>query len=88
MDKFLELQKIETRINKLVYNALNANRFDLVNESYYSHLNANKRKWSALMIELRGWDDYQGSNITKQSWKDYCDKKGLYYNYDVSDVMA
>jgi hypothetical protein len=82
------LKAIEAKVNKLAYNAIKINRFDEVNDNCNSHLSINRRRWDALMEELRGWSVYQGSTVTKESWIEYCEKSGLNANYTFGDIMA
>jgi hypothetical protein len=44
------------------------------------------------MLELRGYDNYpydeNGKDLTKISWKEYCDRKGYAHNYNLGKIFC
>lgn len=81
---FLKLEKLQDKINQ------SYNKKKIGSEKWYeSNVARTYRKtWDKIMIELRGWSDYQGSEKTKQSWLDYCKKNQLAWDYNFGDILA
>lgn len=86
-DKYEELGDIERKLNSQYIRSRNQ-------EFYLESKRGAKlaERWRELMIELRGWDEYgrddSGRDLTKQSWREYADKKKLAFNYTLGDVLA
>lgn len=79
---FENLEKLERKAQKSCNNCKNLyNWYDTIGGNYRS-------KWNVMMIELRGWSEYEGDKETKIEWIKYCEKRGSVHNYNFGDILA
>lgn len=82
-----KLQKLESRINRAYERCRNSEYFLETKTGYLLY-----KTWCNYMIELRGWSEHgcdeNGNSLTKPEWIEYCEKKGIVYNYTFGDILA